>query len=72
MRDSFVSQLNSLFYGGKGNEGKSFYCAFNAITEYASNYSRKSVTGRFQYANFGQGARVNQRAMRVALDLAAV
>jgi phage/plasmid-like protein (TIGR03299 family) len=72
MRDSFVSQLNTLFYSGKGNEGKSFYCAFNAITEYASNYSRKSVTGRFQYANFGQGARVNQRAMRVALDLAAV
>ena len=72
MRDSFVSQLNTLFYSGKGNEGKSFYCAFNAITEYASNYSRKSVTGRFQYANFGQGANVNRRALAVLSELAAV
>ena len=72
MRDSFVSQLNTLFYSGKGNEGRTFYDGFNALTEYASNYSRKSVTGRFQYANFGQGSRINQRAMRVALEMAAV
>ena len=72
MRDSFVSQLNSLFYSGKGNEGKTFYDAFNAITEYASNYSRKSATGRFQYANFGQGANVNRRALAVLSELAAV
>jgi len=72
MRDSFVSQLNTLFYSGKGNEGKTFYDAFNAVTEYASNYSRKSASGRFQYANFGTGAKVNQRAMRVLTELAAV
>jgi phage/plasmid-like protein (TIGR03299 family) len=72
MRDSFVSQLNSLFYSGRGNEGKTFYDAFNAVTEYASNYSRKSSAGRFNYSNFGQGARVNQRAMRVLTELAAV
>jgi phage/plasmid-like protein (TIGR03299 family) len=72
MRDSFVSQLNSLFYSGRGNEGKTFYDAFNAITEYASNYSRKSVAGRFNYSNFGQGARINQRAMRVLTEMAAV
>jgi phage/plasmid-like protein (TIGR03299 family) len=72
MRDSFVSQLNSLFYNGRGNEGKTFYDAFNAVTEYASNYSRKSVSGRFNYSNFGQGARINQRAMRVLTELASV
>jgi phage/plasmid-like protein (TIGR03299 family) len=72
MRDSFVSQLNSLFYSGRGNEGKTFYDAFNAVTEYASNYSRKSVAGRFNYSNFGQGARINQRAMRVLTEMAAV
>lgn len=72
MRDSFVSQLNSLFYSGRGNEGKTFYDAFNSITEYASNYSRKSSAGRFNYSNFGQGARINQRAMRVLTELAAV
>jgi len=72
MRDSFVSQLNQLFYSGKGNEGRTYYDVFNAVTEYASNYSRKTVAGRFNYAQFGQGARVNQRAMRVLTELAAV
>jgi hypothetical protein len=72
MRDSFVNQLNTLFYSGKGNEGKTFYDAFNSITEYASNYSRKSTTGRFQYANFGQGANINRRALAVLTEMAAV
>jgi phage/plasmid-like protein (TIGR03299 family) len=72
MRENFVSQLNNLFYNGKGNEGKTFYDAFNACTEYASNYSRKTPQGRFQYAQFGQGARINNRALRAGLELAAV
>jgi len=72
MRDSFVAQLNTLFYNGQGNEGKTFYDAFNAVTEYGSNYSRRSATGRFNYSNFGQGSRINQRAMRVLTELAAV
>ena len=72
MRDSFVNQLNNLFYNGKGNEGKTYYDAFNAVTEYASNYSRKSASGRFLYSQFGQGSRVNNRALRAGLELAAV
>lgn len=72
MRDNFVQQLNNLFYNGKGNEGKTYYDAFNAVTEYASNYSRKTPSGRFQYAQFGQGARINNRALRAGLELAAV
>ena len=72
MRDSFVSQLNSLFYSGKGNEGKTYYDAFNAVTEYASNYSRKTTSGRFLYSQFGQGSRINNRALRAGLELAAV
>lgn len=72
MRDSFVKQLNGLFYEGRGNEGKTFYDCFNAITEYASNYSRKSASGRFQYVNFGQGANINRRAMAVLTEMAAV
>jgi hypothetical protein len=67
-----IETLNNLFYHGKGNEGKTFYDAFNSITEYASNYSRKTVSGRFQYANFGQGANINQRAMRVLTEMATV
>jgi hypothetical protein len=72
LRDSFVDQLNTLFYSGRGNEGKTFYDAFNSVTEYASNYSRRTETGRFQYANFGTGATVNQRAMAVLTEMAAV
>lgn len=72
MRDTFVNQLETLFRSGRGNEGKTFYDGFNAITEYASNYSRKSIAGRFQYANFGTGAKVNQRAMQVLTELVSV
>ena len=72
MRDSFVDQLNNLFHNGKGNEGKTYHDAFAAVTEYASNYSRKSTSGRFLYSQFGQGARINNRALRAGLELAAV
>jgi phage/plasmid-like protein (TIGR03299 family) len=72
MRDSFVSQLNNLFYNGKGNEGRTMYDCFNAITEYATHYSRKSKDGRFNYANFGKGADINRRAMAVLTEMATV
>lgn len=72
MRNSFVDQLNTLYYSGKGNEGKTYHDAFNAVTEYASNYSRKSPSARFLYSQFGQGARINNRALRAGLELAAV
>lgn len=72
LRDSFVDQLNSLFRSGKGNSGRTMYDAFNAVTEYATHYSRKSSDGRFNYANFGKGADINRRAMAVLTELAAV
>ena len=72
MRDSFVERLNDLFYNGKGNEGKTYHDAFAACTEYASNYSRKTPSGRFLYSQFGQGARLNNRALKVGLELATV
>jgi phage/plasmid-like protein (TIGR03299 family) len=67
-----VETLNQLFYAGTGTEGHSFYDAFNSVTEFSSNRSRKTPEGRFYYANFGQGNSLNRRAMAVALDLAAV
>lgn len=70
MRDSFVDQLNNLFYNGKGNSGKTMYDAFNAVTEFATHYSRKSADGRFNYANFGKGADINRRAMAVLTEMA--
>ena len=72
MRESFVDKLNNLFYSGVGNEGKTMYDAFNAITEYATHHSRKSVSGRYNYANFGKGADINRRAMAVLNEMALV
>jgi phage/plasmid-like protein (TIGR03299 family) len=70
LRDSFVDQLNNLFYNGKGNSGKTMYDCFNAVTEYATHYSRKNADGRFNYANFGKGADINRRAMAVLTEMA--
>ena len=67
-----IETLNNLFYNGAGNEGKTFYDAFNSVTDFGSNRSRKSESGRFNYVNFGQGAQINQRAMRVLTEMALV
>lgn len=67
-----IDTLNRLFYGGQGNEGRTYYDAFNAITEFGSNHSRKSVEGRFNYVNFGSGAKVSAKAMEVLYEMAAV
>ena len=67
-----IQTLNDLFYNGAGNEGRTLYDAFNAVTDFSSNRSRRDTAGRFNYANFGAGADLNQRAMRVLTELAAV
>jgi hypothetical protein len=72
VRESVVSQLNNLFRNGQGNEGRTMADAFNAWTDLASNHSRKSPTSRYFYSNFGAGAKVNARAMRVLTEMATV
>jgi phage/plasmid-like protein (TIGR03299 family) len=72
MRESFVSQLEELFHRGAGNEGRTFYDAWNSVTDYNSNQSRKTDSGRYLYTNFGQGSRVARRALGVLSEMAAV
>jgi hypothetical protein len=72
MRDSFVSQLNANFRDGIGTEGKTFYCAFNSITQFNTHSSRKSKDARLNYSQFGQGAAISRRAMSVMLEMASV
>ena len=67
-----AKQLTNLFYSGKGNQGRTFYDCFNAVTEYATHYSRKTADGRLNYSQFGQGAAINQRAMAVLTEMATV
>lgn len=65
-----VEKLNELFYNGTETEGKTAYDAFNAITEFNSNFSRKSQKARFDYVNFGAGSTINQRAMAILSEAA--
>ena len=66
-----IEKLDELFTRGRGNEGVSFYDAFNAITDFTSNVARKSAKTQFQYVNFGSGNRLNQRAFQVLSAAAA-
>jgi phage/plasmid-like protein (TIGR03299 family) len=72
MRDSFVSQLNNLFYNGRGNEGRTMYDALNACTEWSTHFSRKSKDARMNYSQFGAGAATNRRALAVLTEMATV
>lgn len=65
-----LDKLEQLFAYGRGNDGKSLYDAFNAVTDFNSNVARKSEKARFQYANFGTGSQVNQSAFRVLTAMA--
>ena len=67
-----IETLNHLFYNGAGNEGRTLYDAFNSVTDFGSNRSRKTEAGKFNYVQFGQGSRINQRAMRVLTEMATV
>jgi phage/plasmid-like protein (TIGR03299 family) len=62
-------KLNELFYNGVETEGKTAYDAFNAITEFNSNFSRKSAQARREYVNFGVGRKVNARALAVLEEM---
>ena len=62
-------QVQQLFRNGTGNSGETLWDAFNAITEYTTHKAKKTVDGRFQYAQFGQGATISRRAMDAAVAL---
>jgi phage/plasmid-like protein (TIGR03299 family) len=63
-------RVRTLFHNGRGNEGVSFYDAFNAITDFTSHEVRKTSKAQFQYVNFGSGARINERAFSVLTEMA--
>jgi phage/plasmid-like protein (TIGR03299 family) len=63
-------EIVNLFFSGKGNEGRTMWDAFNAITEFNTHASGKTAETRFGYSNFGTGARVARRAIDRALAFA--
>jgi len=62
-------RIQHLFRYGKGNEGKTLWDAFNAITEFVTHEGRKDQRAKFAYSNFGTGAALSRRAMDAALAL---
>lgn len=65
--DTYVSLFQS--GTGGGNNGDTLYDAFNAITDFGSNRSRKTWDGCFNYANFGTGAKASRRAMDILTEM---
>lgn len=63
-------QIVDRFFNGAGNDGRTLWDAFNAITEFNTHASGKTAEARFGYANFGTGASVARRAIDAALALA--
>ena len=63
-------RVRVLFHKGAGNEGRSFYDLFNGCTDFTSHEVRKTAKARFQYTQFGTGARINERAFRVLTEMA--
>ena len=69
-----VEELVSLFEEGMGNEGKTRYDMFNAVTEYLDHHSVKKNTNngkRFLSNLSGMQANKKRRAMRELLPMAA-
>ncbi len=66
----FYEKLEHLFLYGAGNSGKTYYDAFNAITDYNTNQSKRTSEGRFFFSNFGAGYSSAAQAMKVLSSLA--
>lgn len=62
--------LVDLYYKGAGNIGETLYDAFNAITDFSTNRSRRSKEGRMYYSQFGTGRGASEKAMNRLLSLA--
>ncbi len=68
--DRLMGRILPLFEGGRGNQGKTWWDAYNAVTEYLSYERGRSADIRLDSLWFGDGARVNQRALDTARQLA--
>lgn len=67
-----IDLLVELAKNGKGNSGKTMWDAYNGVTEWLSYNRGKSQDTRLDSLWFGESARINQRALEVALKMTAV
>ena len=70
---SFVPIMESIlqrFDGGMGNHGRSWWDAYNAVTEHLSYVSARSLENRYGSLWFGANGKVNDSALAIALEMA--
>jgi hypothetical protein len=60
--------VTGLFDQGKGNHGKTFWDAYNGVTEYLAYHKGRTNESRMGSLWFGQNAQVNQTALNVAVE----
>ena len=66
---NIIDRCVELAYTGRGNNGESVWDAYNGVTEWLT-HERGSDNNRLHQNAFGPGAAINQRALKVALQLA--
>jgi len=64
-----VDEIVRLAYEGKGAEGSTYWDAYNAVTEFNTWHQGRSRDNRLNSTWFGGNAKVNERALEVALEL---
>lgn len=73
-RDPLVAEITKLFEYGRGNTHAAitgtWWAAFNAVTEYLAHVRGRHAERRLDGLWFGEAARLNRRALDVAVEMA--
>lgn len=67
--DSKKDRIIELFQNGKGNKGETLWDIYNGVTEFADYHYGKDEN-RLEYATFGSGHKLKEKAWNVAMELA--
>jgi phage/plasmid-like protein (TIGR03299 family) len=65
-----LARIYELTYNGRGNTGKTYWDAYNGITEHLSYEAGRGESTRLYSLWFGPGAELNKKALEVGVELA--
>ena len=72
-QEKIVPGVVRLFEGGRGSRmaGRNYWGAYNAVNEYLNYFRGKTQDNTLNSLWFGDSARINKRALNVAMKMAA-